>query len=112
MNGQEKIFISCLILQNWKQKWKNSQQEENVSEKKLNEIGHEFRDFIVSGSVSELVKKKLVEEWVKHTTESDIKIDAIWQKKIKGKKETFQRNKAQKNSHTGHHNTDNCLRTK
>ena len=80
--------------------------------KKLNKIDHEFRDFIVSGSVSELVKKKLVEEWVQHTAESDIKIDAIWQKKIKGKKETFQRNKAQKNSHTGHHNTDNCLRTK
>ena len=50
----------------------------------------------MSGSVSELVKKKLVEEWVKHTTESNIKIDVIWQKKIKGKKEAFQRNKLKK----------------
>ena len=33
-------------------------------------------------------------------------------KNIKEKKEAFQRDKAQKNSHTGRHNTDNSLRTK
>ena len=33
-------------------------------------------------------------------------------KNIKGIKEAFQRDKAQKNSHTGHHNTDNSLKTK
>ena len=49
---------------------------------------------------------------VKHTTENNTKIDAVWQKNIKGKKETFQRDKAHKSSHTGRHNTDNSLRTK
>ena len=33
-------------------------------------------------------------------------------KNIKGKKEAFQRDKAQKKSHTGCHNTDNSLRKK
>ena len=32
-------------------------------------------------------------------------------KNIKGKKEAFERDKAQKNSHTGRHSTDNSLRT-
>ena len=49
---------------------------------------------------------------VKHTTENNTKIDAVWQKNIKEKKETFQRDKAQKSSHTGRHNTDNSLRTR
>ena len=34
------------------------------------------------------------------------------QKNIRGKKEAFQRDIAEKNSHTGRHNTDNSLRTK
>ena len=33
-------------------------------------------------------------------------------KNIKGNKETFQRDKAQKSNHSGRHNTDNSLRTK
>ena len=33
-------------------------------------------------------------------------------KKIQGKKEAFQRDKAKKNSHTGWHNTDNSFRIK
>ena len=33
-------------------------------------------------------------------------------KNIKGKEEAFQRDKAQKNGHTGRHNTDNSLSTK
>ena len=40
------------------------------------------------------------------------KNDVVWQKNINGKKEAFQRNKAQKNSHTGRHNTDNGLKKK
>ena len=86
--------------------------EREYFRKKLDEIDQEFRAFIVSESVSEVVKKKLHEEWFKHTIENNAKIDAVWQKNIKGKKEVFQRDKAQKNSHTAHHNTDNILRTK
>ena len=37
---------------------------------------------------------------------------SLGKKIIKGKKEAFQRDKAQKNSHTGCHNRDNSLRTK
>ena len=80
--------------------------------KKLDEIDQEFTDFIESDSVLEVVKKKLEEEWVKHTTENNAKIDVVWQKSIKGKKEAFLRNKTHKNSHTGCHNTDNSLRTR
>ena len=75
-------------------------------------INQDFTAFIESKSGSEVVKKKLEEEWVKHTTENNIKTDSVWQKDIKGKKESFQRDKAQKNSHTDHHNTDNSLKTK
>ena len=45
--------------------------------KKLDEIDHEFIVFLGSESVSEVVKKKLGEEWVKHTTENNVKIDAV-----------------------------------
>ena len=40
------------------------------------------------------------------------KNDAVWQKNINGKEEAFQRGKAQKNSHSGCHNTDYSLKTK
>ena len=45
--------------------------------KKLDKIDQEFTAFIESESVSEVVKKKLEEEWVKHTTENNTKIDAV-----------------------------------
>ena len=45
--------------------------------KKLDEIDHEFIVFLGSKSVSEVVKKKLGEEWVKCTTENNVKIDAV-----------------------------------
>ena len=80
--------------------------------KKLDEIDQEFTAFIESESVSEVVKKNLEEECVKQTTENNAQDDAVWQKSIKGKKEAFQRDKAQKNSHTGCHNIDNSLITK
>ena len=43
----------------------------------MDEIDHEFTDFIESELVSEVVKKELEEEWVKHTTETNTKIDAV-----------------------------------
>ena len=49
--------------------------------KRLETIEQEFTAFIESESVSEVVKKKLEEEWVKHTTENNAKIDAVWQEK-------------------------------
>ena len=49
--------------------------------KKLDEIDQEFRAFIVSESISEVVKKKHHEEWFKQTIENNAKIDAVWQKK-------------------------------
>ena len=49
--------------------------------KKLETIDQEFTAFIESESVSEVVKKKLEEEWVKYTTENNAKIDAVWQEK-------------------------------
>ena len=52
----------------------------------MNEIDHEFIDFIVSKSDSEVVKKKFEKEWVKHTTENNVKIDVVWQEKLKERK--------------------------
>ena len=69
----------------------------------MKEINHEFAAFIKSESVPEVVKKKLEEEWVRHTTKNNVKNDAAWQRNIKGKEEAFQR--FQKNSQTGPHNT-------
>ena len=57
--------------------------------KKLDNIDDEFTDFIESESVSEVLKKKLEEEWVKHTTENNIKIDSAWQNNIKGKERSI-----------------------
>ena len=39
--------------------------------KKPDEIDQEFRAFIVSESISDVVKKKLHEEWFKHTIENN-----------------------------------------
>ena len=64
----------------------------------------------MSESVPEVAKKKLEEEWIKHTAKNKVKIDAAWRKNIERKKEAFQRGKAQKNSQTGRHNTDKSLR--
>ena len=47
------------------------------SRKKLGEIHQEFTDFIESESVSEAVKKKLEEKWIKHSTKNIVKIYAI-----------------------------------
>ena len=49
--------------------------------KQLDEPDDKFTAFIESESVSEVVKKKLEEEQVKHTTENNANIDAVWKKK-------------------------------
>ena len=49
--------------------------------KQLDETDDKFTAFIESESVSEVVKKKLEEEQVKHTTENNANIDAVWKKK-------------------------------
>ena len=54
--------------------------------KKLDEIDQEFRAFIVSESVSEVVKKKLHKEWFKHTIESNAKSMPFGKKTLKEKK--------------------------
>ena len=46
----------------------------------------EFTAFIEREPVPEVVKKKLEEECMKDTTESNVKIDAVWQKTLKGRK--------------------------
>ena len=112
MNEQEKDIYFKLDLTKLKREMEILTTRRQYFRKKLNEIDQEFTAFIESESVSEVVKKNLEEEWVKHTTENNAQDNAVWQKSIKGKKEAFQRDKAQKNSHIGCHNIDNSLRTK
>ena len=96
MNEQEKNIYFKLDLTKLKTEMEILTTRREYFRKKLDEIDQEFTAFIESESVSEIVKKKLEEEWVKLTTESNAKIDAVWQKIIKGKKEAFQRDKVQK----------------
>ena len=58
-----------------------NKQERNIYFK-LDEIDHQFTAFIVSESVPEVAKKKLEEEWIKHTAKNKVKIDAVWRKNI------------------------------
>ena len=44
---------------------------------KLGDIDHEFTAFIESESVPEVIKKKLEEKWLLHTTKNNVKIDAV-----------------------------------
>ena len=49
-------------------------------------MGHEFTAFIEIQSVPEVIKDRLEEEWIKHTTESNVKIDAVLRKTLKERK--------------------------
>ena len=78
MNKQEKNIYFKLDLTKLKTEMETRRE---YFRKKLDEIDQEFTAFIESESVSEVVKKKLEEDWVKHTTENNAKINAVWQKK-------------------------------
>ena len=77
MNEQEKDIYFKLDLTKLKREMEILTTRRQYFRKKLNEIDQEFTAFIESESVSEVVKKKLEEEWVKHTTENNTKIDAV-----------------------------------
>ena len=66
MNEQEKDIYFKLDLTKLKREMEILTTRRQYFRKKLNEIDQEFTAFIESESVSEVVKKKLEEEWVKH----------------------------------------------
>ena len=75
MNKQEKNIYFKLDLTKLKTEMETRRE---YFRKKLDKIDQEFTAFIERESVSEVVKKKLEEEWVKHTTENNAKIDVVW----------------------------------
>ena len=75
MNEQEKNIYFKLDLTKLKTEMEILTTRREYFRKKLDEIDQEFTAFIESESVSEIVKKKLEEEWVKLTTENNAKID-------------------------------------
>ena len=75
MNEQEKNIYFKLDLTKLKTEMEILTTRREYFRKKLDEIDQEFTAFIESESVSEIVKKKLEEESVKLTTESNAKID-------------------------------------
>ena len=75
MNEQEKNIYIKLDLTKLKTEMEILTTRREYFRKKLDEIDQEFTAFIESESVSEIVKKKLEEEWVKLTTENNAKID-------------------------------------
>ena len=77
MKEQEKNIYFKLDLTKLKTEMEILTTRREYFRKKLDEIDQEFTAFIESESVSEIVKKKLEEEWVKLTTESNAKIDAV-----------------------------------
>ena len=49
-------------------------------------MDHEFTAFIEIQSVPEVIKERLEEEWIKYTTKSNVKIDAVLRKTLKERK--------------------------
>ena len=66
MNEQEKNIYFKLDLTKLKTEMKILTTTREYFRKKLGEVDQEFTAFIENESVSEVVKKKLEEEWVKH----------------------------------------------
>ena len=66
MNEQEKNIYFKLDLTKLKTEMEILTTRREYFRKKLDKIDQEFTAFIESESVSEVVKKKLEEEWVKH----------------------------------------------
>ena len=60
---------------------------------KLDDIDKELTDFINNKATSELVEKKFKEKWIKDLVTNNTRIEEIWKKNIKGKKEAFQKDK-------------------
>ena len=77
MNKQERNIYFKLDLTKLKTEMEILATRREYFRKKLDEIDHQFTAFIVSESVPEVAEKKLEEEWIKHTAENNVKMDAV-----------------------------------
>ena len=80
MNEQEKSIYFKPDLRKLKTEMEILTKRREYIRKQLDETDERFTAFIESESVSAVVKKRLEEVWVKHTTENNANIDAVWKK--------------------------------
>ena len=80
MNEQEKSIYFKPDLRKLKTEMEILTKRREYIRKQLDETDERFTVFIESESVSAVVKKRLEEVWVKHTTENNANIDVVWKK--------------------------------